>query len=153
MYLKQFDRPQICQFNIQEGSVDAFEVFEVQNRERNRKTSGFCKKSAHGWSAVYPGKNGLVLQIDNRIWNILDDDVVILYFHNYEKKTTTFRVENRDADFEIIYDSWWKDREDFNPDIMAASCEPENMEEDFFGYVDWLSQPEMASRLFRLWSE
>jgi len=135
------------------GVSNVFEDFDIKNREKNKKTTGFCKKTSGGWAAVYPEKDSLVLQIENRIWNITDDNVMILYFHNYRKKSTTFRIEHPNGDFEIIYDAWWKDRKGFIPEPMAASCEPENIEEDFFGYIDWLSQPDIARRLFRLWNK
>lgn len=117
------------------------------------KTSGFSAQGDYGWAAIYPDSGTLIVQINSKKWNLTSDDVAIDYYHNYDKGMTTFRISGNENDFEHTYKSWWSERDDFEVDPIAASCEEENSEEDVFGYIKMLKEnKESARSLLGLWA-
>jgi len=116
------------------------------------KTSGFCSQGEYGWVAIYPENGTLVIQINSDMWILSNENVEVDYFHEYANKTTTFRISDAEVKFEFRYKSWWAEREDFEVNPMAASCEEENPEEDVFGYIKMLKDNKTsASNLSDIW--
>lgn len=149
MYLKNFNQMiKCCLFDKIEGDGSKFQYVE------NRKTSGFCAQGEYGWVAVYPENKSLVVQINTRKWDLLSDDLEIKYFHIYDKKLTKFRISGCGNIFEHTYQSWWAERDDFEVNPIAASCEEENSEQDIFGYIHMLRENETSARnMFELWAK
>lgn len=149
MYLKDFNQMVKCRFFDKEKGLD-----DNLRYVEEVKTSGFCTQKDFGSIAVYPDNGELVVQINANKWNLLSDSVDVDYFHVYDKKLTTFRIFEQGKKFDLTYTSWWADRDDFDVDPMAASCEEKNSEEDIFGYLKMLKEnKEAANNLLGLWSK
>jgi hypothetical protein len=149
MYLKYFKQmTKCCLFDKASGKGGELQYIE------DLKTSGFCLKGEYGWVAVFPENGGLICQINSKKWSLLDESTDVEYFHDYSSKTTKFRISSQDNNFEFVYMSWWADRDDFEVNPMAASCEEENSEEDIFGYVKMLKDnKKSAANLYQLWAK
>lgn len=117
------------------------------------KTSGFYGEYEFGSMVIYPSNSSLLFDVNDKSWNLLDDNIDTEYFHFYSDKKTRFQVlNNGNVEFEHIYESWWVDRSDFEVNEMAVSCEPENREEDDLAYIDWVKfDQEAAKNLHALW--
>lgn len=119
-----------------------------------QKTSGFCLCDNFGEVALYPGEQYLIVKINDKQWSLGDPSVLVTYFHNYENKTTTFKIENNEHVFNLNYYSWWANRDDFIVNPYAASCEEENSKEDMWAYIDNLFEfPDKAKNLHAFWSK
>jgi len=80
--------------------------------------------------ALYCKGGKLFLQIDSERWDLSSGSVAISYFHDFEKKTTTFEVDDGTSSARLEYDAWWSEIPGFQP------LEPEmDSEEDFLAYV------------------
>ena len=137
-------------------------MYDPEKKEKNEltlkndiKTSGFSGNLHFGWAALYPLEDKLILEINNKSWDLLDDNVDTEYFHFYSEKKTRFQILNHDnVEFESVYKSWWADRSDFKVNEMAVSCEPENREEDDLAYINWIKHnTQKARNLHALWSK
>jgi hypothetical protein len=149
MYLKNFNQmTKCCAFDKMKGCGGDFQYLE------DRKTSGFCSQGEYGWVAVYPENQSLVVQINEKKWDLLEDGSEVDYFHIYDKKLTSFKISNARNLFDLVYQSWWAERDDFEPDPISASREEENVEEDIFGYIHMLNENKSSARnLFDLWTK
>jgi hypothetical protein len=149
MYLKYFGQMiKCCSFDKSSGKGGELQYIE------DIKTSGFCSQGGYGWISIYPENGTLVAQINSKKWCLSNDDVDVNYFHDYANKTTKFSIKHSELNFEYQYKSWWAERDDFEVNPMAASCEEENSEEDVFGYVKMLKDNKTsASNLAELWSK
>lgn len=135
MLLKHFTKPQYCvDFDPAEGTGGDL------RRVGDADTVGFCEDTEFGWVAIYPDPEGetLLVQVDGTTWDVFAPETRVGYNHHYDEATTTFAIEDDANAFEATYDAWWKDVEWFDPNRWACSQEPENAEEDVFGYVRYL---------------
>ena len=150
MYLIDFEQKFKCRkFNSTTKNIGDLVLIN------DLKVSGFYGIFEFGTMALYPSGESLLLEINNKSWNLLDDSVETHYFHFYADKKTRFQVlKNGSVEFEYIYESWWANRDDFEVNEMAVSCEPENSSEDNFAYVDWVKfNQKGAKTIHTLWSE
>ncbi|WP_083690103.1 hypothetical protein [Colwellia sp. UCD-KL20] len=149
MYLKNFNKMvKCCSYDKSIGKGGQFQYIE------DLKTSGFCSQKENGWIAVFPEQGTLVCQINSKKWSLNDENVDIEYFHDYSAKTTTFSIKDPEKSLKITYKSWWADRNDFEVNPIAASCEDENSEEDILGYIYMLiNNPQSIVNLCDLWSK
>ena len=147
MYLINFDQLFMCTlFNTTEGKGSVFQEIN------NRKTTGYCAKRDYGWIAIYPGKKGLIIQINKETWILSSRSVLMEYYHIYPQKETYFRLQNRAFKFERYYPSWWKDRDDIIINPMADSQEAENSDHDIFGYMKRIRDTRaMENNLHTMW--
>jgi hypothetical protein len=93
----------------------------------------------------YASDRNLYLQWNDRRWNFKDLASKIRYAHDFQKKMTTFSVEN----VSIQYPAWWANDPTFDPN------EPERDEdEDLFAYVASLAHNEpLQQSLINTWDK
>lgn len=151
MYLRRFHPPtDYSEFDPQTGTGSDFSDAD------GIETAGFCEQTEYGWVAVYPDPDveTLVVQIDGTTWDLYADETLVRYSHDYDEETTTFEIRDDDDAFEATYEAWWKGVDWFEPNRWAASREPENADEDFFGYLFMLWQlEEDRADFIEPWSE
>jgi len=95
--------------------------------------------------SVFASDRNLFLQWNDKRWNFKDLASKTRYAHDFQKKMTTFSVEN----VTIQYPAWWANDPTFDPN------EPErDEEEDLFAYVASLVHNEqMQQRLINTWDK
>ncbi|WP_157381660.1 hypothetical protein [Burkholderia ubonensis] len=81
---------------------------------------------------MYAEDGRLYLQLEARRWEINNQELVY-YRHNFDRKTTTFRI----SDLNIEYEAWWA----FDPTFNKFAPE-RDADEDFLAYVYELSKDE-----------
>ncbi|GAA6169022.1 hypothetical protein [Sessilibacter corallicola] len=80
--------------------------------------------------ALYCDSGKLILQLQNKCWDIASPNVKLNYFHDFKLAKTHFSIEGDGQSDSIEYISWWSEL----PGSIPLNPE-EDKEEDFMAYL------------------
>jgi hypothetical protein len=117
-----------------------FDKYTDDDPERG-EVIGYYSEYNNSIFALYANSNGLVLTIDELSYNVLSNEIKILYDHDTDLKRTNFSICGTDNKvlFSITYDAWWNHLanfrnsfKDFTDNYMLIQ---EDADEDLLGLV------------------